>query len=65
MIKFCKQYSLDPKVVDTMEVLHTSGKIITYHVDDLPKTVKTFLMNCQNIKVDHSDVFNRDYILYS
>lgn len=50
---------------DWFDVIYESGRVVTYTLPDLPKTVQAFLEESNDVRKQYSKVFNRDEWIYS
>lgn len=49
---------------DWFDVIYKSGRVVTYTLPDLPKTVHAFLKESNDVRQQYSKVFKRDEWLY-
>lgn len=62
-IKFVRHYHWYRE--DYFDVVYTCGRIRTFRLTELPKTVQSFINSAENVKHQNDRTFNRDEWIYT
>ena len=62
-IKFVRLYTFYRE--DMFDVVYKSGRVVSYRLPDLPRTVVQFVVNAENRTEQYDPVFKRWEMLYA